>query len=691
MSKKIKNEAPKKQIKNINDFYSGKAAPIVLALVAALLYIASAGFGYIGFDDKEIVLTNYNVLSDFSNVGETFKRDAFMSTEGKEFYRPIQSLTYMLDAQFSGREARQYHVTNVIIHAGATVAIFYLIGLLGFGRKEAFFATLIFAVNPLFSHAVSWIPSRGDLLQGLFGTLAFIWFVKFIREKKWEDLLIHAIFIFLTFFSKESGLLLPILFILWYFLIENKRKIEVQAWAAGAVWAVIGVAFLAARSSVVKVSLNEDQFGINAFLYNLRALPEFLGKFFVPLNLSGMPQYSMFSTIIGVALLVGIIILLFKSSENKRLIAAGFIWFLLTMIPQLLYRHTMGKYAYDYLEHRAYFPSIGLTIVLAGLFANIVRKYNFNSAKNIYLVIGGLFLIMAFVNSRRYADGYAFYNSEIRKNPDTNPMLYNNRGLLERETGRLQDAINDYKTAVKIYPEFDLAYNNLGVAQADAGDIPGAMESYHKAIALKPNYKEAWNNLGIAARNGGDTLTAIQAYEKVIKIDPKYYISWNNLGTIHSDRGELKDAIECYNKALEAEPRFAVAYFNRGRAYGAIGNMDAATSDFAMAAKLDPSLGERASGELNSVRYKMQQKIENPDAIQLINMAIEKVNAGDLDGAMQNFNRAAELAPNSPEVFNNRANLKHLRGDVKGACKDWKKALSLGFAGAQDMLDKYCK
>jgi len=62
----------------------------------------------------------------------------------------------------------------------------------------------------------------------------------------------------------------------------------------------------------------------------------------------------------------------------------------------------------------------------------------------------------------------------------------------------------------------------------------------------------------------------------------------------------------------------------------------------------------------------------------LVNRGIEKAKNGDLDGAMADFNHAAELNPKDDAPYYNRAQARMLKNDTAGAIADYTKAIELG-------------
>ena len=62
----------------------------------------------------------------------------------------------------------------------------------------------------------------------------------------------------------------------------------------------------------------------------------------------------------------------------------------------------------------------------------------------------------------------------------------------------------------------------------------------------------------------------------------------------------------------------------------------------------------------------------------LVNRGIEKAKNGDLDGAIADFNHAAELNPRDDAPYYNRAQARRLKNDTAGAIADYSKAIELG-------------
>ncbi len=63
--------------------------------------------------------------------------------------------------------------------------------------------------------------------------------------------------------------------------------------------------------------------------------------------------------------------------------------------------------------------------------------------------------------------------------------------------------IKQYRTAIRLYPDYLEAYNNIGSAYISKDLIGRAIEQYIRAVSLYPNNSTIHENLGSAYRRKG--------------------------------------------------------------------------------------------------------------------------------------------------------------------------------------------
>ena len=66
------------------------------------------------------------------------------------------------------------------------------------------------------------------------------------------------------------------------------------------------------------------------------------------------------------------------------------------------------------------------------------------------------------------------------------------------DTGRPEEAVRAYRTALQLLPSYTQAYNNLGIALAAQLRIDDAIHAFDQALHLMPDFAEAHANKGMA-------------------------------------------------------------------------------------------------------------------------------------------------------------------------------------------------
>ena len=74
------------------------------------------------------------------------------------------------------------------------------------------------------------------------------------------------------------------------------------------------------------------------------------------------------------------------------------------------------------------------------------------------------------------------------------------------------------KRLCEMYPEQPMPYNVMGVLLAQREDHEAAVDNYRQALDLEPEYVDALNNLGSSLHNLGNYQEAIDCYRKVIQL-----------------------------------------------------------------------------------------------------------------------------------------------------------------------------
>ncbi|WP_109476790.1 tetratricopeptide repeat protein [Paraburkholderia sp. C35] len=267
---------------------------------------------------------------------------------------------------------------------------------------------------------------------------------------------------------------------------------------------------------------------------------------------------------------------------------------------------------------------------------------------------------LALHQAGRLAEAKAIYDTILRANPRHSDALHF-LGLLACQIQQHEAGITLMRQSIAILPNA-IYFNNLGNALREHGELKQAIDGYREAVSLNPDYAEAHNNLGNALREDRQPDAAMRSCAQAIELRPGYVEAYNNLGNALKDLGEADSAVLAYRKAISFKPDYADAHNNLGNALMEQGKYDEAIESYRRAISLDPdrALMHNSLGTLLLAR-------------------------GELEDAAASLRRAIELDSGRPGVHNNLANTLRDLGDRDSAVMHYRKALQL----AQAIVDSY--
>ena len=157
-------------------------------------------------------------------------------------------------------------------------------------------------------------------------------------------------------------------------------------------------------------------------------------------------------------------------------------------------------------------------------------------------------------------------------------IALSNLGVIYKETGRSEKAIEAYKRAISKNPNFADAYTNLGNIYKDLGEIDQALALTLKSLELKPENPEACMNIGTMYQELGNLDKALTYTIKCLDLNPDSPEALMNLGGIYKEGGNLDKARFMTTKSLELKPEEPSGYINLASIYRDLGELDKALS-----------------------------------------------------------------------------------------------------------------
>jgi tetratricopeptide (TPR) repeat protein len=200
-------------------------------------------------------------------------------------------------------------------------------------------------------------------------------------------------------------------------------------------------------------------------------------------------------------------------------------------------------------------------------------------------------LANVFVRLERYDDAIAQYRHALRLNPNHFGGHYI-LGIALNDKGQHKEAAAHHRQALQLNPYHADAHNSLGVALLAQDELDEAAACFHRALKLSPKLLEARNNLGNVLERQDKLDEAAHCYEEAARLDPSRGAAINNLGMLFKRRGQLDAAMTCFEKALQAEVDYPSAHWNRAATWLLQGDFERGWPEYEWRWK-QPEFGQR--------------------------------------------------------------------------------------------------
>lgn len=689
--------------------YLRKHLPLILILlVAFVVYWPVTQGGYLaGWDDDQQILNN----ADVTNLNWQSIKNYF-STYYVASYQPLASLSFGIEYSLFGENSFVHHFTNLLLHLINVVLLSWLMTRL-FAEKRflVLFVTAIFAFHPLQTEVVGWISTRSTLMYSGFFFLSCISYISYLTREggKTKNLILCALFFVLSLFTKSASVTLPIVLLLLDYYYKRgfswRLILEKVPFFMGSI--AIGLASIDSRKVVDSIGSFSDYYsffekvGLSSYtlvLYFWKSIaPSKLMTYYgYPMKLEegeGLGLTYMLSPIWLALLLLALWWVYKKSSEQfRRQWLLGLAFFAVNIglvINFTPFGPTMWAERYMYL------PILGVFICLGLLLHELSKMAVIRNA-----VYAGLVLVLLFFAYQSRTQAYVW---ESRVSLWTNSIQYTNA----------------------VYP-----WMELGNEYQRQGDVDKAIEYYNGGVNLNPYYTKVYYYRGMAIKTKGDKAYAKIDFERVIKSGgDKKAEAFYERGLLYEDLDMLDSALVDYDSALyhdEASPAMFRKSFLTGSDAGSAGNQGVLVqrilgmmnrSDSLMKAgnlpealtildgvlMINPGM-ERAlltKGLILSNQAKFQEALGAFDeAIEIngknqqtrLSRAFALTQTRDFQKSIEDYSYVVDsIGTTDGEVFYFRA-IAYLNNRQKPeACTDLDKAISLGYAAANQLKAQQCE
>ncbi|MBI4962228.1 MAG: tetratricopeptide repeat protein [Desulfomonile tiedjei] len=566
------------------------------------------------------------------------------------YYDPLHFLSLMSDqvlVRSLEPNAGIAKVMNVVYHVINSVLVFAFLLMTGTGRRAAFIGALVFAAHPIQVGTVAWIAERKNVLSTLFYLSSMILFLKYLSRGSskylaagqlndvgarhasptgdpadprdvaptrdasriqsldpgtsagWHYLFFVAILFVLGLLSKPSTVTLPAALLCLVFVCYREMLKD-----RGVVYVLTALFLLALAWGGYVLSTERTYSSIlpplqYRPLVTAGAIWFYLGKFLAPLQLAPLyPRWDVvenpgwFALGLVALMALGSVLVYFRKGLDKWIVW-GMLFFLinLAMVSGLIpFGYMSNSFVAD---HFLYLPMVGLALIVARCIHLFGRDFGFETLPG-KIAIVGLYLWVAVLGllsvkqTMLWRDPASVWEATLEINK-TSVAAYNNYGLLCIERGDFKKAINMFRKAAELAPDFDKPYHNMGWAYRLMGDDESAKKMYEKAIELDPNAELPRRMLGQILDRHGRYDEAIETFKGALKANPKSGSVYNDMGLSYYRSGREEDALRAFDKAIEVTPFYPDPYVHKATALLSRGNADGAIPLLQQAIKLASS------------------------------------------------------------------------------------------------------
>ena len=271
---------------------------------------------------------------------------------------------------------------------------------------------------------------------------------------------------------------------------------------------------------------------------------------------------------------------------------------------------------------------------------------------------------------------------------------YVQRGNYYSSIKEFDNAILDFRMALKVKPDYTEANNLIGNAFFNSSRYDSAVANYNLAIQ-NDTAAYLFRNRGLAYDKLNQDEQALKDFDKVLELNPSYHTVHNDIGNVYNKQEDYQKAIDFYSVAIDSNmTEIHLAYRNRGASYDALEEYDKALVDYdsVLAKKPDYSSVYNDIGNTLQSQKKYDESIRNYDiaiGLQMENLHFPHYNKGraynskkDYPAAIIAYTKAIEINPNYLNSYHGRGLCYYKSGQYQLALQDYTKAIDAGINNA---------
>ncbi|MEW6735337.1 MAG: tetratricopeptide repeat protein [Acidobacteriota bacterium] len=587
---------------------------LLAALLCALFAFSNTLANGFVFDDHFLIENNPS-LADRSYLSRVFtpaqqdspvREGGNMKASFVAYYRPFTRALFAINYQVFGLDSLGWHAINLGLYLIVITLSFLLLSQLVPSVEVYGPATLLFALHPIHSEAVSWANCLVETLHGLFFLTALLLFVRARKAAGWTRIgwqtgsLLAAT---AAIFCKETAVSLSLLVAGYLFFIETQK----QSWwtrlrsSAIAMLPYLSVIlfYLLLRYRAAGGSLEIG--AANRLDVTLHTLPAVLVKYLrlliLPIDLSPaypirpVASFTNMQFLLPLLLLLVLAALIVKYLCHEPAWRMGWLLLLVPLLPVL----NVGMLLPEMLVQDRYLflPALGFCLI-GGLLYTRLPEAGRVPRRALLLLILTCYGVLAIRQNSYWRDDQELFTYALKIDPKSS-FAHINLAAAYLTAGDLTKAAREYTEALRYNPECAICYANIADINYTQGDYHQGVAFYREAI--RSGYRDTiiWHSLAVGLLQIGEIAQGIEAFQQVVALEPTSSQAQINLAQAYLLKGDTQQAIERFEQALVLERGNAENHFLLGLAYERANQSERARAEYAEALNIDP--GHRKAKE----------------------------------------------------------------------------------------------
>ena len=265
------------------------------------------------------------------------------------------------------------------------------------------------------------------------------------------------------------------------------------------------------------------------------------------------------TTLLCLILLVGLLILAACGLRRYRLIGFCILWFYVNLALESSILPLEMVF-----EHRLYLPMAGGALLASCLLGSLAAGRRPAWSVGIASAIILMLATATHLRNRHWQDELSLWSDVVAKSPHDH-RARTDLGLALKSRDRPDEAIAQYRAALRLDPDYAVGHNNLATILDSRGLQEEAFHHYEQALRIDPRYAQAYNNMGISLASRGRLDAAIDRFRQAIAINPRYAKAHNNLAKALNSLGQVDKALVHFRAALRINSGFTEARTNLAR------------------------------------------------------------------------------------------------------------------------------